>query len=552
MNNKNNKKVFLSVAFLILSIFSTITWNIAYHHDFHISGLPEMFGFLLKTVVFFTLYMIAYKFLTFFGRSENILQTKGRFIDFTWSKKNILTITAVLFAVYFIYLIIFYPGVCNYDTTNEIMDLTTKNHPLPYGWITGQPKVSALMNDHHPITCTVIFTAFYEFGKLLGSANLGIFIYNLIQSFLTAFAFSLMICSMDRWNRKVKHIQTVSFFFLAIMPFVPMYVVNMVKDSLFGFIFVIYFTYYMLILFEGADRRKLLVIIITSLLLSLTKKTGLYIIIICNLALLLRKPVRKSIQCVVHVSISILVPAIILMIIFPKILFPALNIYKGGPQEGINFCLQQVSRVVYDNEADLSEEELATIDKIIPLEKIRYDFNHTTADGVKIHFNYYATSEDISDFMKLWFKLFFRYPNKYIEATLGTSGSYFIPNKSISVYTKLVDNSIGIYSPKGTEKFRNEFTEVYNTLCNIPGLNLLFSLALYCWIIPVICIIYLIKQRDWNSLLSLIPIILSIMVLFITPLTYGRYAVVHFYTIPLILGLFASPRTSEEKKTPEA
>lgn len=118
--------------------------------------------------------------LVLFKTGESLLQIIsahphwGRWSSlFAYSKKNIVCISAFLFSIYFIYLLIRFPGVCGADTVNQITDLVTGSAPLAESGTKGRMEISALLNDHHPVLTTLVFTLFYRFGQLIGNPNWG-------------------------------------------------------------------------------------------------------------------------------------------------------------------------------------------------------------------------------------------------------------------------------------------------------------------------------------------------------------------------------------------
>ncbi len=529
------KTVIISFPFAI--VFALIS-NVISTHNVSVFSLCDFPIFIFKVLLFSGMIVITENMVKIIGKRSLINIP----FDFSWNINSILKLTVVMSLVYILYLVVFYPGVCNYDTSNEITDLITGETPLPYSWISGQVEVSALMNDHHPVFDTIIFTGFYKIGDILGRKNLGIFLYCFVQIVLTSFSFSVMLCSMSRWNAKLKTVQQAGLLFLVLAPFIPMYVICMVKDSLFAFLFVLYLTVYLLIILDETNRKYLVGILILSILLSLTKKTGLYQVLITNAALFLLKTVRKNWKTITIVALSELLPILIMIIILPHLLFPMFNIYPGGKQESMGFMLQQVSRVVYDHEEELSEEDKEVINSVINISDIKEHYLYDSIDGVKDRYNFYATDDEISEFKKLWIRQGLKHPLSYFVATFEVSGYFFVPSREISVYNAFVPNGFGVNNPEQLRVYRDSFTSFYKFLCAFPGINVLFSMALYTSLLPIVLVIRIIRDKDLKKLLCFIPILLCILILIICPIAYGRYSLVNLYTIPFVLGLTCIPK----------
>ena len=56
------------------------------------------------------------------------------------------------------YLLIYAPGLVNFDTINQINDFYDGISPVWFGFVEGQETVVALLNDHHPVFVTVLFS----------------------------------------------------------------------------------------------------------------------------------------------------------------------------------------------------------------------------------------------------------------------------------------------------------------------------------------------------------------------------------------------------------
>ena len=120
------------------------------------------------------------------------------------------------------YVIALYPGVMWYDTSNQLLQW---NH-LPNLFTDGQ------LTDHHPIADTAIFGLFVQFGNLIGSGDLGIFLYTMIQTVVTASAMAYCLLYMRRIGASHR-LCMAALAFVSLFPIFPMYSSPMVKDSLF-------------------------------------------------------------------------------------------------------------------------------------------------------------------------------------------------------------------------------------------------------------------------------------------------------------------------------
>lgn len=506
--------------------------------------------FVLKIILFFGFFIathICYKKI-----KMHINKTPSKIvlnnISLSFEKESIKIMMLILLLAWLPYLIIFYPGVSNYDTANQINDFFNGTSPMPFGFVEGQEEISCFLNDHHPIITTLIMVPFVGLGRLIGYANIGMLLYVVFQMTLTAFSFAVMIGFLEKLGCPYR-VRKYGFLFLALMPFIPLHVICMLKDCLYATFFVLYTVYYVAIMKKiRIGKHQLLVFVLLSLAVSLTKKTGIYLVIICNLVLLTtcilsknRETIRKNIRNNITGIVSgIAIPVLILWVIFPLIIFPMANIYPGSKSEVYGTLFQQTAKVIVEcGEDALSEEELATVGKVIDVDNIENLYYSLTTDPVKATFNMHASNEDISAYLKIWFRVGLRHPVKYIEATLSVCGGFFSPKKVIDMFDGIPvtpsEEAFGAFSNPGfLSGFRKTVDSIYYYMSETPGIDILFYIFTYIWLIPVVVFA---SMKNKYDRLSLLPVALSILILVVCPVCYARYAISQIYIVPLIIGL---------------
>ena len=349
----------------------------------------------------------------------------------SWNVRSVILTAILLFVLFLPYLIVFYPGVASRDTYNQIRDFITGTMPIEINWNPGEPMISCFLNDHHPVLDTLIFTFFTEFiGGLAGSAARGAFIYSCLQTALTALAMSLMLCRMEKLGVPYLY-RKAGVLFLGLSPFVALYAIGMTKDSIYSLIFIFYYLVYVLIIREEATNGRMLWLILLSVLLAATKKTGVYFVLLCNLVLIFVPGVRRKWA---EWAASWVLPAVLMMVLLPKVLFPMFAIFPGGKQESIGFTMQMTAKTWLDHKDEMSFQEQKVIGDIMDLDKVEESYSSYNYDEVKKLFNYSATDQQLSAYKRLWLQLFMRYPLSGINALFGTAGGFFTPTESIRVY----------------------------------------------------------------------------------------------------------------------
>ena len=463
---------------------------------------------------------------------------------FRWRKKDLVLTALALTGVWYLYLLVFAPGASNADTANEILDFVTGKTPMSFQWYGGLHEVSASLNDHHPVFDTLVFSAFYRLGQLAGDASLGLLAYNLVQVPLMALAAAAVICLPEKLGAPA-WVSGTGFFFLAGAPFVGMYAVTMIKDSLHAIVFLFYLAVLVLLVYDGPSRGRLTALIVLSLLMALTKKTGIYMTVLTGLCLLLVPSLRKAWK---QVLASVLLPALVIFVLMGRILFPLLDVYPGGSQEAIGNCLQMAAACAIRHGEDLTEEEIRTIDAVFPYDQLEEAYDPSLVDGVKKLYRFECTGEERSALMKLLGSFLVRYPLDCLEAELGVVGGFFSPTAKDIVYTEPAVRGV-ILSRDPYEEYWIEWKSmarmdhvrecalsVYDWARNDGILSAFFYIVIYVWWIPWLCLGQILSARNWKALAALMPIILSTGILILCPYSGYRYALPQVMALPLVMG----------------
>lgn len=519
------------IIYALLALFSACCDGCYKNNAFFEMSFSGGLLFLFKVLFYFAFFLVLHSILAYL-KSHPILALNK--YDFSIKK-----LALFLFFSWLPYAVIFYPGTSSYDTANMIIDFFNGTESMPFGFVEGQETINVFLNDGNPIFATFIFASFHLLGRLIHNYNLAMFVYVILQMLLTAFSLSYMVGSMKKWGVR-DDILKLSVFFLAFMPFIPLHAISMLRDSLHSAIYVLYFTIYLDFILEqksedNSRTRRIIGFVILSVLIVLTKKTGIYFIIISNLALLFYTRKQKLWKSLVW---SLIIPAILIFLIYPKIVYPCLNIFPGGKHELFGTCFQQTAQNVIDHPEAYSEEDIAAIDKLIPFDPLVSEFNSLTSDPVKATYRLHASNDEIMDYLKVWIQHGIKYPLDYVKATLSICGGFFSPNKDIDMFDGVPTATVGAYSvysnPAALASLRAAAYNIYYWLSSVPGIDLLFKISTYIWFLPMAAIIALYDKRRRKTL---VPTIVNLLVLIVSPICYARYGIHMLYTFPIVIGL---------------
>ena len=561
------RSVIAAILVSSLAFFTVLVEHVRRSKQFGFSTASEYVTTGLQVVIYVVLFVIGWKLLDRFDRQAvladapassnrkskvtsedpgndnakaNVTHGPSPRLLFSWSPRSVILTWILLLALFMPYLLAFYPGVASMDTTNQIKDFTTGTMPIEISWNEGEPMISCFLNDHHPVADTLIFTFFTEFvGGLLGGPVKGAFAYSALQTALTALLMALMLCRMEKFGVPYGY-RKAGFLFLGFAPFIGLYAIGMLKDSIYSMFFIAYYLLYAVIMLEGATGRRMAGITILAVVLALTKKTGVYLVLICNLALIFVPTVRRKWA---EWAASWILPALLVLVLLPHVLFPMCNIFAGGRQEVLGFTMQMTARTYLDHKDELSPQEVEVIGAVIDLSKVEESYSSYNYDEVKKLFNYAATDAQLGAYRRLWLQLFARYPLSGLNALFGTAGGFFTPTESIRVYFEFPETQyVKIANPPELAPYRDAVQAVYKWLSAFPGAGLLFQCVLYVWWLPLTALLRVLllpdfKGRRLKSLGCLLPAAVCVLILWVSPYAMGRYGLPQFYTLPLVMGI---------------
>lgn len=433
------------------------------------------------------------------------------------------------------YLLIYAPGLVNFDTINQINDFYDGISPVWFGFVEGQETVVALLNDHHPVFVTVLFSLIMLPWKAAGYPAGGIFCYCLLQMIFGAWVFVGFLSALKRWGLPRKAYQII-YGFLALMPFVALYMATMLKNTLHGIIFVWYLWKLLQMLHGEGGRKEMKWFWLTSVLLCLTQKTGIYLVVLTDLGLLFHKRMKKERKAVAGNAVCML---LLMMVLLPKVIYPILQIYPGGKQEMLGICFQQTSRLVCRGMEQMTPTEQEITDAVFDYNRIEELYDPHSSDPIKATYRLQAANEEITAYLKLWIRQGIRHPLSYIHSMLAISGAYFAPVEVVDAYDHIPEAE-GVFAdirhvlPNGVLE---TVSALYRYLTGLPGIDLFFQTVLYTWWIPLIYVVGIIVRRKWELLFSAIPVGANILFLAVSPLYCTRYALPLIFAAPFLIGM---------------
>ncbi len=483
---------------------------------------------------------------------ERVLERPARTLG--WERRQWLMALGVMGACWLPWLVANFPGGAYWDTYYQIWQTFPGSHPIaliPFGDHADATRIDAYFCDHHPLLDTLIYGGFTQASQALtGEWQLGVFAFVLVQGAATAAALTGACAYLARIGAPRGAVLAAFGFFVA--PFVSTWALTMVKDSLFSLVYVPYFIMLCeVVRTRGAvlgRARMVAAFVALGVLLCLTKKTGLYVVAPTALLglLLYRRWWRPfALQAAACMATMALV--------LPLVVFPLLNVAPGGKQEALGPLFQQTAAYVIAYPDDVTEDERATINVMLPYEQLPELYEWNCHDNVKYQIKLSATDQNTRNYIYVWAAQGLRHPDAYLAAWLGVAGSYLSPVQALNIRTTTCDTDIDgvpvLYNPPELDWLREGMAAGYDAWCSVPGLCLPLEACLYAWWLPLLAAFVAWRRRLRCGLLFA-PTALVLASCLIGPIFDARYCLPLLYTVPLLLGFLAAMAVERPRHLP--
>lgn len=473
---------------------------------------------------------------------------KHHIFSYEYSVKSWLLCALTIAICWLPYEIWLFPGVYWSDTSKQLL--------MYYGAVE--------LTDHHPFILTYVFGWFADLGQsLFENPIYGLYFLILIQLVAAPLLFSWMVLYTRRIGLSYRAC-SIELAFFALFPFFPVMFSSLAKDTI-SVLFFIPFAIMWIDVFrtkgESTDKTStVILILLCGLLTCITKKAGVYVIVPSLLLMTLAKVSARAKALLASAGVII---AMVMVVVLPHLIMPALHVEPGGKQESIPFAIQQVAHDVKYNGDDMtaSEKRLVSDFLTIKYSDIAKAYDPQIADPVK------GTSLRnpmlFGDFIKLWLKKTVEHPIGHVEAWVGLVRGWFsFQNTDGSPnYMVVCTESAWYYDPIRSyipqwpvkESHSALARSMYNTEQSIPVLNVLFSRSFWASMIPFY-ILYLAMRPGKGKLqrlLAMLPLGLTFLYLLLVPVSgFGgeptRYVMQAICISPMILAYMSTRYRDEE------
>ena len=462
--------------------------------------------------------------------------------DVLSSKRAFFVTWALIFLLWLPCLLAYWPGPFSYDIP------TQTNYVFSGSWTTQQPPLH-----------TLIWALFLNLEGFMGFRAITWYCLGSMAFLSGCFSYALSFIAKRRINR---WLWVGSFAFFALNPVVALFAITPVKDSLLaGFLLLFVLASNSMLTTSGkklpTSQIALVIVSATACCLLRANMLVAFALYAIVLVLVYRKSALRNVALVA-------IPLAIALVVSGPI-YSAVGI-KAGSSAIASVPFQQIVNVVAHHKDELSEEEIATVEAVLPVDKAVAQYNPRFADKVVRLFKGKSTGtaamrDQLIALGIQWLGWIPRYPLQNVDAFLDLNLPYWYPFAQTPdpysqrayietfVWKDAQDYHVGLQSKlEGLHALYEDVAD-FSAFAGTP-VSLLFSPSTVIWVLLLCLSCLYCSGRRRRSLVLLLPLLfwLSFM---IGPVSNMRYVFPLFSLYPIALCFALQPcqlTEGEERK----
>ncbi len=470
---------------------------------------------------------------------KHILFSSSRFsvlAERFFEKDAFLRVFLFLMAAWLPYLLMKFPGaVCN-DAQDQIEEFLQNT-----------------LSSRHPLFLTFIYGTFAKLGDVLGSPDIGLFLFLLLQCGLMGFAFSYCIASAKALSQN-NIVSILLVFLYAFSPAFPSFATTMLKDSLYCTFFILFVTELIWIIheLEGniVSKKHVTRLAYASLLMCLTRNNGILMVLPAVLALLVIyfRKARHSAHLCRTVCILLLLP-LILFGGFTALQNIMVDTKTDSTGEILSLPFQQTARYAKMHPEDITVEEASIIDRVLDYENLAELYNPIVSDPVKG--TYKKNPSALPEYFRVWADQGKKHPLTYAEATIGSNYFLVYPDTANIRAYFVMDENLSNFSHPVLKVMRILLLAYVMGLSLIPVVSCLINPVFYVWGFIYIFIDSTFKKHSPYSFLILLPMLFQVINVILGPAVFNhpRYFYPVYWSIPFLAVFLYREQLSSQFRT---
>lgn len=518
-HRKNNKKVVCIILGIIFSLLITAGHYYLLFQYGTVVNILRIVALIVGGVVLF------YEFFSYGYLTLAKSWLKKADVDKDKIIKVFIISAAIIFIIRLLYLIFCrYPGPIQYDTMIQLDEIYKHRY-----------------TNHHPIVMTWMIELGIKISTALGGTiTTGIFLYALLQIFCISLVIGYLMMTLYEMGIK-KWIRIIVYIYFIIHPLNILFIDYVQKDASFAFSMLLMIVSLYRVIYRIGSKRWLnyTLLVLGSIGTVLLRSNGILALLFVLIAVLIMKIGSDK----KYISIAI-GSVMVASIIFKGPIFNLLNVASTEFCEGLSIPIQQVGRVVY-NQNELTSEEEQQIKQLIDIDSVRYNnpYDPHCSDNIKGIIQYGQRDKYFEEhkweYLKLWLELGLKYPRDYFEAYVDETSGYWIPGIGTGILKYLGEterapvfyvDQIVICEPVF------DAVNYYQSLFEDGGiLHLLSECGLFIYLLFYMFIIAIWKRNHTAVLAT--PGLATVVSLWIATPLYGdqRYIYAIFVILPFVI-----------------
>ena len=479
-----------------------------------------------------------------------------------YQKSSFWITWGILMLAWLVHLILRYPGAMSYDNWAQLR--------YYYGFET--------YTTAQPIFHTWLFGSFIRLGVKLGSSNVGLFLFVLMQTLIMSAVLAWTLELMKRWNT-VAWLRKLTFAVYCVAPYFAGYAAFPIKDYLYtAFLVLLVCLMAEWMILRGQFWQhigKNVLWIVGTTLMILCRKNGIYLYFVVATVVLVQMGLHKMksakdtadsrqpeadkreksaawkqwMRTAGRKWIVVCLPFVLVFVV-EGIITQVHHVEKDSPKEMFSLPFQQTARYVKEYGDEIPGEEREVIAKVLDYDSLAEIYEPMTADPVKTTYRSGSTG-DLVAYFNVWMKEFFRHPLCYVEATWNQNYYVFAPYADNVVYNKncLVGSDLEYdkeyYSwlnfqiPEKMEGVSNIAVKLYSLLTTAPVIGMFSNVAFY--VILMFVLLHFVRlEKNKKAFVVMLPALISFLFVLLAPQIQGqpRYAFPIIYTMPLMIAFY--------------
>lgn len=408
-------------------------------------------------------------------------------------------------------------------------------------WQMEQALGLAARSNHHSYFHTLLLKVFLTVGYgLFGSHTAAAAFYTFFQMVLVAAVFGFYLYLLYRRGTRLIWL-ALAVVFYAFLPVNGMLSICMGKDAWFTALFLLFvWAVWGCTTEEAAKKKQWVLFYVTGLAVCLLRSNGIFVFLGTAIVMILSQRRRFSVQERRRMCLSV-VAVFLSYIVWQGPVLSALHVEPPDTIESLTMPTQHLL-CAYVRGGNLTEEETAMLEAVVPLAEIDAYYNPYLFDMTKNYIREHGNQEVIAKkrgaYAKLWLSVGLRNPMLYLEAQIRQTAGYYAlhtPHDQY-LYTEyyMVENPFGIETERKLFSYdaglaMNEFLQGFQALY-----NRVWSLGANTWLL-LLGLVYTLYRRQ-NGLVYVPCLALLGSLLLATPVyNEFRYAYGVFVSLPILL-----------------